>query len=141
MGVWCIGTTNVPYRQSSGRYGFSNPEPLSFSYFSSWGGKSFLIKPDDIQNTQLVVSAGIYNRMFHLRPDPIPPKINISQTILFIWLVSPFLNDNLHRTNWCTVTELRKIFRKDLKMNCCMVTMPMNLATGIICICFYRMET
>jgi hypothetical protein len=53
---------------------FQIPEPLSFSYFSSWGGKSFLIKPDDIQNTQLVVSAGIYNRMFHLRPEPDPSQ-------------------------------------------------------------------
>ena len=53
---------------------FQIPEPLSFSYISGWGGKSFLIKPDKIPNTQMVFSAGFYNRTFHLRPEPDPSQ-------------------------------------------------------------------
>lgn len=53
---------------------FQIPEPLSLSYISGWGGKSFLIKPDKIPNNQMVISAGIYNRTFHLRPEPDPSR-------------------------------------------------------------------
>ena len=45
-------------------------EPLNVSYFSAWGGHSFQIHPNNYNNSQMVLSAGIYNRTFYQRPTP-----------------------------------------------------------------------
>lgn len=47
-------------------------EPLNLSYFSVWGGHSFQFHPNQYNNSQMVVSAGIYNRTFFHRPTPSP---------------------------------------------------------------------
>ncbi len=44
--------------------------PLDLSYFSAWGGHSFQIHPDHYNNSQMVISAGIYNRTYFHRPSP-----------------------------------------------------------------------
>ncbi len=46
--------------------------PLDFSFFSAWGGRSFQIKPNHHQNSQLVFSAGFHKRKFFERPVPSP---------------------------------------------------------------------
>ncbi len=46
--------------------------PMDLSFFSAWGGRSFTIKPNYIQNSQMVLSAGIYNNRFIQRPEPDP---------------------------------------------------------------------
>lgn len=46
--------------------------PMDLSFFSAWGGRSFTIRPNYIQNSQMVISAGIYNYRFFQRPDPEP---------------------------------------------------------------------
>lgn len=43
--------------------------PMDLSLFSAWAGRSFTIRPNYIQNSQIVVSAGIYNHQFFKRPD------------------------------------------------------------------------
>ncbi len=43
--------------------------PLDLSFFNLWGGRSFQIKPNLYNNSQIVVSAGIYNRSYFQRPD------------------------------------------------------------------------
>jgi hypothetical protein len=50
------------------------PETLSYSYISGWGGKSFQIKPNNYHNSQVVLTAGIYNRTFYRRPAPAPSQ-------------------------------------------------------------------
>lgn len=49
-------------------------EPLDFSFYSVWGGRSFQINPNSYNNSQMVLSAGIYNRTYHQRPDPTLPE-------------------------------------------------------------------
>ena len=46
--------------------------PLSLSFFNAWGGRSFQIKPNTLNNSQMVVSAGFLNRTYFLRPTPGP---------------------------------------------------------------------
>lgn len=46
--------------------------PMNLSFFSAWGGHSFQIKPEDPNTTQLVLSAGFYNRNYFKRPTPEP---------------------------------------------------------------------
>ena len=46
--------------------------PMDLSFLSAWGGRSFQIKPDHYQNSQMVLSAGIYNRTYFQRPLPEP---------------------------------------------------------------------
>jgi len=45
-------------------------EPLNHSFFNIWAGKSFQIKPNTHNNSQMVLSAGIFNRTFYERPTP-----------------------------------------------------------------------
>lgn len=46
--------------------------PLNLSYFSLWGGHSFQIHANQYNNSQMVFSAGIYNRTYYHRPTPSP---------------------------------------------------------------------
>ena len=46
--------------------------PMNLSYFSAWGARSFQMRPNHIQNFQLVLSAGLYNNTFYERPEPSP---------------------------------------------------------------------
>ena len=46
--------------------------PLDFVFFSGWAGHSFQINPDRYNNSQMVITTGIYNRTFYHRPDPSP---------------------------------------------------------------------
>lgn len=43
--------------------------PLDLSFFNLWGGRSFQIKPDHYNNSQMVLSTGIYSRSYFQRPD------------------------------------------------------------------------
>jgi len=43
---------------------------MSLSYFSAWGGRSFQINEQGPTPTQLVLSAGFYNRNYLKRPTP-----------------------------------------------------------------------
>ncbi len=45
--------------------------PMNLSFFSAWGGRSFPVKPNYIQNSQMVITAGIYNHRFFKRPEPV----------------------------------------------------------------------
>lgn len=45
--------------------------PMDLSFLSAWGGRSFQIKPNQYQNSQMVLSAGIYNRTYYQRPVPL----------------------------------------------------------------------
>ncbi len=45
--------------------------PMELSFLSAWGGRSFQIKPNHYQNSQMVLSAGIYNRTYYQRPVPL----------------------------------------------------------------------
>ncbi|MBT3385925.1 MAG: hypothetical protein HN778_02115 [Prolixibacteraceae bacterium] len=46
--------------------------PMDLSFYSAWAGRSFQIKPNDTHNSQMVVSAGFYNRTYFQRPIPSP---------------------------------------------------------------------
>ncbi len=46
--------------------------PMDLYFFSAWAGRSFPIKPDYIQNSQMVFTAGFYNNRFFERPAPEP---------------------------------------------------------------------
>ena len=46
--------------------------PMDLSFFSAWGGHSFQIKKGNPTPTQLVLSAGFYNRNYYKRPVPEP---------------------------------------------------------------------
>jgi hypothetical protein len=46
--------------------------PMNLSFLSAWGGRSFQIKPNHYQNSQMVVSAAFYNRTYFKRPFPSP---------------------------------------------------------------------
>ena len=46
--------------------------PMDLSFKSAWIGRSFQIKPDDYQNSQVVLSAAFYNRTYFQRPIPAP---------------------------------------------------------------------
>lgn len=46
--------------------------PMDLSFLSAWGGRSFQIKPDHYQNSQVVLSAAFYNRTYYQRPIPAP---------------------------------------------------------------------
>ena len=44
-------------------------EPMDLSFFSAWGGRSFQIKPENPNSTQIVTTAGFYNRNYYIRPS------------------------------------------------------------------------
>jgi len=46
--------------------------PMDLSFKSAWAGRSFQIKPDDYQNSQVVLSAAVYNQTYFQRPIPAP---------------------------------------------------------------------
>jgi hypothetical protein len=46
--------------------------PMNLSILSAWGGRSFPVKPNYFQNSQMVISAGFYNYRFFERPAPEP---------------------------------------------------------------------
>jgi hypothetical protein len=46
--------------------------PMDLSFISAWAGRSFPIRPNYVQNFQMVVSAGFYNHRFIKRPAPEP---------------------------------------------------------------------
>jgi hypothetical protein len=48
--------------------------PMDLSFFSAWGGRSFTLRPNYIQNSQMVISAAFYNNNFYRRPDPAPQE-------------------------------------------------------------------
>ena len=59
--------------------------PMDLYFFSAWGGRSFPIRPNYIQNSQMVFSAGVYNNRFFLRPEPDPnTKQYFSNSTLFL---------------------------------------------------------
>ncbi|SHE96515.1 hypothetical protein SAMN05444274_103108 [Mariniphaga anaerophila] len=45
-------------------------ESMDLAFLSAWGGRSFQLKPGHFQNSQMVLSAGIYNRTYFHRPSP-----------------------------------------------------------------------
>jgi hypothetical protein len=48
--------------------------PMDLSFFSAWGGRSFTLRPNYIQNSQMVISAAFYNNNFYKRPEPAPEQ-------------------------------------------------------------------
>ncbi len=59
--------------------------PMDLSFFSAWGGRSFPVKPNYIQNSQMVISAGFYNYRFFKRPEPEPGSVNyFSNSTLYL---------------------------------------------------------
>ena len=52
-------------------------DPLDYSFLSAWGGRSFQINSGNYNNSQIVLSAAIYNRNYHERPDPSLPENHI----------------------------------------------------------------
>lgn len=46
--------------------------PMDLSFISAWGGRSLTIRPNYIQNSQVVVAAGIYHNTFYERPEQEP---------------------------------------------------------------------
>lgn len=45
-------------------------EPMDLAFFNAWGGRSFQLKPNHFQNSQMVVSAAVFNRTYFHRPSP-----------------------------------------------------------------------
>jgi hypothetical protein len=45
-------------------------EPMDLSFFSAWGARSIQLRPNHLQNFQMVLSGAIYNNTFYKRPDP-----------------------------------------------------------------------
>jgi hypothetical protein len=48
--------------------------PMDLSFLSAWGGRSFTLRPNHIQNSQMVISAAFYNNNFYKRPEPAPEE-------------------------------------------------------------------
>jgi hypothetical protein len=46
--------------------------PMDLTFINAWGARSFQIRPNHIQNFQMVVSAGFFNNNFYKRPEPSP---------------------------------------------------------------------
>lgn len=46
--------------------------PMSLWFFNGWAGRSFQLKRNGFQNSQMILSAGFYNRNFYERPRPSP---------------------------------------------------------------------
>lgn len=46
--------------------------PMNLSFFSAWAGRSFQISPNTLNNSQMVASAGFFNRTYFQRPTPEP---------------------------------------------------------------------
>ena len=46
--------------------------PMDLAFFNVWMGRSFQIKPDHAQNSQMILSAGINNNSYFQRPLPSP---------------------------------------------------------------------
>ncbi len=44
-------------------------EPLNFSFFNAWAGRSFQINQNNYNNSQVVLSAAVNNRTYHERPN------------------------------------------------------------------------
>lgn len=47
-------------------------DPLNVSYYSAWAGRSFQVKRENPNSTQIVLSASINNKYFFQRPSPEP---------------------------------------------------------------------
>ncbi|MCG6189405.1 BamA/TamA family outer membrane protein [Maribellus maritimus] len=45
-------------------------EPLDYSFYSAWAGRSFQINRNNYNSSQVVISGGFYNRTYHHRPNP-----------------------------------------------------------------------
>ncbi len=43
--------------------------PMDLSFISAWGGRSFTIRPNYVQNSQVVLTAGFYDHQYFKRPD------------------------------------------------------------------------
>lgn len=48
--------------------------PMDLTFINAWGAHSFQIRPNHMQNFQMVVSAGFFNNNFYKRPEPAPDK-------------------------------------------------------------------
>ncbi len=46
--------------------------PMNLAFYNGWIGRSFQIKQNNEKNSQIVLSAGFYNRTFYQRPMPSP---------------------------------------------------------------------
>jgi hypothetical protein len=44
--------------------------PMDLAFFNAWAGRSFQIKPNHFQNSQMIISAGINNSTYFHRPSP-----------------------------------------------------------------------
>jgi hypothetical protein len=44
--------------------------PMDLTFFNAWGARSFQLRPNHMQNFQMVLSAGFFNNNFYKRPDP-----------------------------------------------------------------------
>lgn len=44
--------------------------PMDLAFFNVWGGRGFQLNPGNAQNSQMVVSAGVFNRTYFHRPSP-----------------------------------------------------------------------
>ena len=42
--------------------------PMNLWFYGAWAGRSFQLKPDGLNNSQIVLSAGFYNKTFYQRP-------------------------------------------------------------------------
>ncbi|QGY46729.1 hypothetical protein GM418_24655 [Maribellus comscasis] len=49
-------------------------EPLDYSFYSAWAGRSFQINENNYNSSQVVISGGFYNRTYHHRPNPSFPE-------------------------------------------------------------------
>lgn len=46
--------------------------PMDLTFINAWGAHSFQLRPNHIQNFQMIVSAGFFNNHFYKRPEPSP---------------------------------------------------------------------
>lgn len=46
--------------------------PMDLAFFNVWGGRSFQLKPNHFHNSQMTVSAAVFNRTYFHRPSPSP---------------------------------------------------------------------
>lgn len=44
--------------------------PMDLAFFNAWGGRSFQLKPNHLHNSQMVISASVFNRTYFQRPSP-----------------------------------------------------------------------
>lgn len=48
--------------------------PIDLLFYNAWAGRSFQIKPGGLTNSQIILSAGFYNRTFYQRPAAEPEE-------------------------------------------------------------------